>query len=71
MNKPNILGEANRKKIMEYLLQHVEPIAPLSYQDIADGTGIASTNTVAHHLGILQKQNKIKLLGVRNIRVNE
>jgi len=69
MNTYNKQGDATRKKILDYLKQHVELIAPVSYAEIAEGTGLLSTNTVEHHLKILQEQGKIKLGGQRNIRV--
>ena len=52
-------GDGSRKKIMEYLEQHEVKICPVSFQEIADGTGLSRTS-IMHHLDIMERVGVIR-----------
>ena len=47
-----------QNKILKLLERHVEE--PLSYRDLAREVGVASTNTIAYHLRLLEKKGHLR-----------
>lgn len=55
-------GKDRRTKIMRYLRSyHKQHGSSPSQVEIAQAVGLASKSAAAHHLGILEKEGKIKL----------
>lgn len=71
MNTLSTHGDKMRQQILDFLEKKTESIAPVSYKEIAVALGFASTNTVEHHLKILEGEGKIKLINARNIKVTK
>lgn len=68
---PQPEGEEVRKKILDFLKQNVRQSANVSYREILEEVGIASTSTVDYHLKRLEKEGKIRRNGQRSIEVLE
>ena len=69
MNKNNIKGAMTRAKILNFLRGKTEAYASVTYREIAKEIGVLSTNTVEHHLRILETEGKIELVGIRTIKI--
>lgn len=60
MNIPSNQGAEVRRKIMDFLKRNEVKIAPVSFEEIAEGVGISSTSVVSYHLDKLEKAGKIQ-----------
>jgi len=60
MNIKSKQGDEVRAKILEFLKKREVKISPVSIQEICDELGISSTSVTIYHLGVLEKEGKVK-----------
>lgn len=58
--RQRIKGPEARKRIMKFLSKNVVKLAPVSFEDIMQATGISSRSVVYYHLAELEEEGKIK-----------
>ena len=60
MNTHTTQGQQVRDKILDFLKRKQVTISPVTFFEIAEEIGGASTSVVTYHLGVLEKEGKIR-----------